>query len=174
MACGAVLIARAAHVVRSGLQGDTVGFAAKCARAVVAFEAGGEDAGAAQKLGVGGAMRIVAGFAAVDAHGGMLKGERAALVGVALEAGLLIGKSVGHHAGADSHAPGGGGGSVRIVAIRTVHEAFIDAVFEGHGELRADVGMAAVAEICLLLGEQKFRSSRFVHRVATIAGDFPL
>ena len=38
---------------------------------------------------------------------------------------------------------------VRIVAIRAHHDAFVDAVLERHGELRSNVGMAAVAQFRL-------------------------
>ena len=60
--------------------------------------------------------------------------------------------------------------AVRIVAVRTLHEAFVDAVLGGHGELRAHGGVAAVAQLVLLLREQVFRRGRMVDRVATGAG----
>ena len=59
-----------------------------------------------------------------------------------------------HHARPLAHTPGGGEGAVRIVAIGALHEAFVDAMLGGHGELRAHGGVAGVAELVLLLGEQ--------------------
>jgi len=63
---------------------------------------------------------------------------------------------------------------VRVVAVRAGHEAFVDAMLGGHGELGADVGVAAVAEVGLLFGQQVLGSLRFVDGVATIAGDVGL
>ena len=60
---------------------------------------------------------------------------------------------------------------MRIVAIRTSHEAFIDAVLEGHGELRSHIGVAGVAEFRLAFRQQRFGSGRFVDGVAGCAYD---
>ena len=43
------------------------------------------------------------------------------------------------------HAPRGCEGAVRVVTIRARHEAFVYAVLEGHGKLRAHIRVAAVA-----------------------------
>jgi len=104
----------------------------------------------------------------------VFKQKGAALVGVALDAGLLIGLGVLLEAGALAHAPGGGGGAVGVVAVGALHGAFVDTVFEGHGELRLDVGVAAVTEIFLRLGEEMFGGSGLVNGVAVGADDVGL
>jgi hypothetical protein len=60
---------------------------------------------------------------------------------------------------------------VGIVAVGTRHEPFVDAVLEGHRELAADVGVAAVTKVGLTLRKQKFRDRRFVNGVA-IGADY--
>ena len=56
---------------------------------------------------------------------------------------------------------------MRIVAIRALHEAFIDTVLEGHRKLRAHGCMASIAELALLLFcEKKLRRRRAVNRMA--------
>ena len=44
---------------------------------------------------------------------------------------------------------------MRVMAIGTLHDAFIHAMFERHGELSADRAMATVAKLILFLREQK-------------------
>src|SRR5690348_15188226 len=101
-------------------------------------------------------MRVVTGFAALDAHGGMLEQKRPALFGVALEARLFVGERLLNHSRPRGHSPVGGERSVRIVAVGARHEPLVDAMFEGHGELRADRGMAGVTETGLLRSQQEF------------------
>ena len=60
---------------------------------------------------------------------------------------------------------------MRIVAIRTLHEAFVDAVLAGHFELRADAGVASVTQLGPLLGEQKLECWRMMNGMAGSAGD---
>ena len=127
--------------------------------------------GRRSSLRVHGAVRIVTGLAAFDAHRRMLEYERSALIDVALEAGLLVRDRLVHHARALSHAPGGRRSAVRIVAVGALHEAFIHAVLGGHVELRADGGMAGVAHLVLLLCQQIFGRRRVVDGVATGARD---
>ena len=58
--------------------------------------------------------------------------------------------------GRERHAPGGIECAVGIVAIGAFDHAFVHAMLEGHGELRADAGVAGVAQLGLLLfGQQK-------------------
>jgi hypothetical protein len=155
MADGAVLIAGVRHVVnRAGGENAAVeppepsgGYT------VVTLEAQGENDRAAQQARIHRAMRIMAGLAAVHADRFMLEDERTAFFGVALEARFFVGQSLVDHARARSEPPGGRKRAVRIVAIGTVHETFVHAMFERHGELRPDVLVAAITKVGLFLGE---------------------
>ena len=118
----------------------------------MALETEWKGSGAFEETGVGAAVRDVAGLAAVDACSGVLKDKGSAFVGVALQAGLFIDGLV-HHARPSGGPPGRRTGTVRIVAVAAGHKTFVDAMFEGHGKLRADVGVTAVAEVHLLFGE---------------------
>ena len=111
-------------------------------------------------------MRIMAGLAALHTNRFVLVDERAALFRVALQARLFVREGLIEHAGTGSHTPGGSEGAVGIVAISTSHEAFVDAMLKRHGELAANVGVAAVTKISLALRQQKFRNRRFVDGVA--------
>src|SRR5689334_23359361 len=113
----------------------------------------------------------MAGFAALHAHRRVLENKRSALVGVTLEAGFLIGGHLIDHPGTLAHAPGRGESPMRIVAIRALHEALVDAMLSRHLKLRANSGVAAVAELALLFGQQELGSRRVMDRVATGAGD---
>jgi hypothetical protein len=112
-------------------------------------------------------MGTVADLAAIHANSRMFEHEWSALVGMTLEARLLVGKGLLHHARAVRHPPGWRGRSVGIMAIRTVHETFVNPVLKRHGELGSNGKMTAVAKLSLLLGEQKLRHRRFVDGVAT-------
>ena len=103
-------------------------------------------------------VRKMASFAAVHSNGFVFIEEGPALFGVALQAWLFVRERLVHEAGARGHAPGGGESSVWIVAVRAIHEPFIDAMLEGHGELSANFGVAAVAKIGLFFRQQEFRS----------------
>ena len=165
VAIRAVLITRIGHVVSAGEHGNAGAGAAKCARAVMAFQAHGEDNRASQKTGVGRTVRGVAGFAAFDAHGRMLKGEGATFVEVAFQTGFFV-DVLFDHVGPSRHTPGGRRSAVRIVAIAAGHKPFIDAMLKRHVELRANIGVAAVTKLRLALGQQKFGRLRFVNGVA--------
>lgn len=115
-------------------------------------------------------MRGVARFAAFDTDGRMLKGKGPAFIEVAFEAGFFVDVLL-DHVGPSRRAPSGRRGAVRVVAIAAGHESFIDAMLEGHGELRANVGMAAITKLRLAFGEQKFRCFRFVNGVALSAAN---
>lgn len=171
MAGGAVLIARIGHIVRTGLRRDARVTSAERARPVMALQAKCEGDGTPQQTGIRRAMRTVAHFAAIHARGGMFKEKRPALVGVAAQAGLLIRLCLIDHAGPGGHTPGWGGCAVRVVAIRALHKAFVDAMLERHSELTADLLVALVADIDLSLGQQELWRLRFVDRVAIGADD---
>ena len=121
---------------------------------VVALQTKGKDDGPRQQFGIHGAVRVVAHPAAFHAHGGMLINKRPALVDVTFQAGALIVERLLHHVRTLSHPPSGGEGAVGIVTVAALHETFIHAMFGGHFELSADTGVARIAEIVLLLGEQ--------------------
>ena len=128
MAGCAVLISRVGHIVRAGLRPNPAALYAEVARAVMALQADRHYGWPPQHLLVHRAMRIVARLAAFHPHRGMLKGERAALIGVALQTGFFIGKSLVDHAWPDAGAPCRRRGSVRIMTVRTLHKAFVHAV----------------------------------------------
>jgi hypothetical protein len=56
------------------------------------------------------------------------------------------------------------------VAIRASHEALVDTVLEGLGELSPDAGVAGVADIALLFGEECFLGPGLVDGMTGIAG----
>lgn len=55
---------------------------------------------------------------------------------------------------------------MRIVAIRALHEAFIDAMLNRHRKLRPHIGMAAITEVGLWLRQKLFGSGSPVYRMA--------
>lgn len=173
MAIGAVLIARIGHIVRAGEHGNSVAGAAESsgARSVVAFQAHGEYDGPPKQPRIGRAVRRVTGLAAFHAHGRMLEREWSAFIGMALQTSLFIHQLLTDHRGPRRHAPRRRGRAMRIMAIAASHESFIHAVLERHGELRADIGMAAVTELRLAFRQQEFGRSRFVDGVALRAAD---
>ena len=168
------MVAGVGHVVTGGLGGNAFAGTTESSGTVVAFEAEGENDGSIKEPGVGRAVGGVTTVAAIDAEGGVFKKERAALVSVALDAGLFIGLGVLLHAGPLAHAPSGGRGAMGLVAVGALDGAFVDAMLEGHGELGLHVGVAVVAEVLLLVGEEVFGGSRFVDGVAVGADDFGL
>ena len=83
----------------------------------------------------------------------MLKNKRSAFVGMTVDARFFVGLGMLHIARPRRVCPGGLKRAMWIVAIRAVHETFVDAVLEGQGKLRTHVGVAAVAQIRLGLGQ---------------------
>lgn len=81
-------------------------------------------------------MRIVAGHAALNFYGGMLEHKRPALLYMAPDAGFRSG--IGQTAGIPR--------AVRIVAVRTLHQAFWNSVMLGLGKLRLHRLMASKAK----------------------------
>ena len=106
-------------------------------------------------------------LAAVDAHAGVFKNEGPPLLHVALQASLFVALGLRDQTWPLAHAPSRGVGAVRIVAIRTLHDTFVHAVFEGHGELSAYLPVAIPAEIDLLLGQEKLGRGGFMDAVTT-------
>ena len=154
VALRAVLEKRIAHVMgRPRLGLDAVRLTPQVAGAVMAFQAQHEYHWPSQHPGIGGAVRNVAGDAPIDADRGMLKNKRPAFVGMTVDTRFFVGLRLLHMARPRCVSPRGLKGSVWIVAIRAVHETFVDAVLEGQGKLRAHVSVAAVAQIRLGLGQ---------------------
>jgi hypothetical protein len=118
-------------------------------------------------------MRFVATLTTLHAHGGVFVHKWATLIRVTLEAGLFIPFGLIDHARPRCHARGGSEGSVGIVAVRALDYTFIDAMLERHRELGTDGAVAAITEVSLSLGEQKFRRGGLVNRVA-IGADYVL
>ena len=170
MARSAVLIPWIRHVVTTRLRRNALGGASESWRPVVTFQAQRESRGPLQQARIGGTMRNMASFATVHTSRSVLKHKRPTLVGVALQAGLFVVQPLIHHPGTPGSPPRRRIGSVRIVAVTTCHESFIDAMFEGHRKLRADIGMALVAKIHLFAGQQGFRSRRLMNRM-TVGAD---
>ena len=56
---------------------------------------------------------------------------------------------------------------MRVVAVSARHHSFLDAVFEGHRELRAHVGMALFAKCGLGLAQECASGLRVMNRMAT-------
>ena len=154
VALRAVLEKRIGHVMgcpRLGL--DAVRLTPQVAGAIMTFQAHRKYHRPRQHSGIGGAVRNVAGEAPIRAYRGMLKKKRPAFVGMTVDARFFVGLGVLYIARSRCVSPGGLKRSVWIVAIRAVHETFVDAVLEGHGKLRAHVRVAAVAEIRLSFGQ---------------------
>lgn len=126
------------------------------------FEAERERGRSFQEPGVGRAVGHMAGLAAIDANRKMFKSKGSALVGVAFEAGFLVGQRLVHHAGAATASPCRNIGAVGVMAVRALHESLIHAVLEGHRELRPNIGMATVAKVSLTLCQQRLSRGRLM------------
>lgn len=171
VADGAVLVFGVGQGVGGRCLLDAISLAAKVSGAVVTLQTKRENLRALQKAGVHAAMGHVATGTAIDSYGGVLKDKGAALVNVALHTGLFVLEALGHHARTGGHFPGWGVAAMGVVAIRALHEAFIDAVLDGHGELSAYICMTRITKVCLLLGEKVLRCGGFVNGVTRGAGD---
>jgi hypothetical protein len=129
---------------------------------VVAFQAKRERSRAFEKPRVGGPVRNVAGFAAIDAYSDMFEREWPALIHVAFEAWLLIDRLVDHPRTAPG-TPGWHVSTVRIVAVWARHESFVYSMLERHRELGPYIWMATVAKVNLGPGKQGFCRSRLMN-----------
>src|SRR3974377_587003 len=94
---------------------------------------------------------------AFHADGRVFESEGAALIGVALEAGFFTAEGLLDHPGPLRHSPRGRECAMRVVAIGTLHEPFVDAVLRGHLELGAHGGVTGVTEFALLFGKEILR-----------------
>jgi hypothetical protein len=109
---------------------NPVTLAAEFARPGVTFKAESENRRPLEQPRVGRPMRRVTRRAAVDAHGRMFKGKRTSLVDVALEARSFVAQSRFQHSWTLPCRPSRSGRAMRIVAIRALHHAFIDAMLD--------------------------------------------
>jgi len=87
----------------------------------------------------------MAGYAAFGFHGFVFKGERAGLVGMALEADLVLRRRAAQLLGQKA--------AVLVMAITATHQTLIDAMPERTLEILPRLGVAAVAKLRLLLHE---------------------
>lgn len=167
MARRAVQESRVGHIMKRSSVGDAVGLAAEIPAASVTFQTDGVDHRAPKQPGIRGTVGDVAGLAAIHANRRMFVDEGTPLIGVALHARLFITHGLIDHAGTGGHIPGRGEGAMGVVAIGTLHGAFIYPMLERHGELSSHRRVAAVAEVPLVLGlEQILGCWRAVNRVA--------
>lgn len=166
-----VLIPGIGHRVRGRRSRFALARRSERRHAVVTLQAKGEDYRTLQQSRVGRSVGNVACLTAIDARGQVFERERSALARVALEAGFFVDQALIDELGTRSHAPRRGKSSMRIVTIRTLHEAFIHSMFRRHGELGLNIRMAAVAESRLGRSQQELRRRRFVNRMAAIASD---
>lgn len=130
------------------------------------FETKWECGRSFQEPRVRGAMGYVTSLAAVYSHRKMFKRKGSALVGVTFQARFLVGKRLVHHARSAAPAPRGYVRAVGIVAVRTLHEAFVDTVFERHRKLRPNIRMAGVAKVGLVLCQQCSSGGRLMNGMA--------
>lgn len=135
------------------------------------FQTESENDRTAQKACIGAAVGRVATLAAFYTNRSVLENKRAAFFRVTFQTRLLIRQGLIYHAGPGTHPPRRGGGSMRVVAIGAVHEAFVHPMLEGHGKLAPHGGVAPVAQVSLGLCEEKLGGGRLMDRMATGAGD---
>lgn len=163
----AVLIAWIGHVMVRRLRRDAGSQPPEVSCAVVALQAQREHYRSPQQPRIGRAVRGVAGLTAIDANTEMLEDEGAALIGVAVETGLLVRHGLIDLVRARSHSPGGSKSAVRIVTVGARYYSFLDPVFERHRELCAHVGMALFAQRGLGLAQERANGLRAVNRMTT-------
>ena len=167
VASRAVLVARIGHIVGRSLSWDAVSLASEVPPAVVTLQTQRKHNWAQQQARIGGAVRSMAGLATIHTNAEMLEYKGPALIGMALETRLLVSHGLLDMAWTRSHSPGGSKGAVRIVAVRAGDYSFLDAVFEGHRELHAHIGVAFFTESGLGFPKQRVNGLRPMNRVAT-------
>jgi len=140
------------------------------AAAVVAFQAERENHRTAQQAAIHRPVGVMASLAPFDHGGWVLIDEWPAPVAMAFQAGLIVERGLFHHGRTRRHAPGGGECAVRVVTIPTIHDAFVDAVFGRHFELRAHARVTRKAGLAARLRQQKLRAGRVMDGVAIGAG----
>ena len=166
MADGTVLIFGVGERMGRRRQLYAVTLPAKVAGSVVALQAKRKDLRPLQQPCIHAAMRNMARTAAINSNGSMFKNEGPALIDMALHAGFLVLEGVRHHAGSGAHAVGRSICAVWIMAIRTLHEAFVYPMLHRHRELCTHIRVAPITKIGLWLGQQLLRRRRLVHRMA--------
>ncbi len=125
-----------------------------------------------QQPRVGGAVRNMTRLTAIDPQSEMLECERAPLAGVAFQTGFLVDETLVHLPRPRSHTPCRSERSMRIVAVRALHESFVHPMLGRHRELSSDIGMTPVAKLRLGFREKKLRCRGLMNRMATGAGHF--
>ncbi len=172
MAVDAILKLRLRQVMKGSARSRDAALArAKAGDAVVAFQAHCEYGRTAEQPRIRTSMRVMAARTTFHSHRRVLEDKGSALVGMALHTGNVVAESAGNHAGRLRDAPSRGRGAVRVMAVRALDRALVDAVLEGKIEARADIGVALVANLFLAFGEQMTGLLRVVNRMAVDAAD---
>ena len=172
MAVDAILKLRLRQVMKRSARSWDAGLArAKASDAVVAFQAHCEYGRTAEQPRIRPSMRVMADRTTVDSHRRVLEDKGSALVGMTLHTGNVVTESAGNHARRLRETPSRGRGAVRVMAVRALDGALVDAVLEGKIEARADIGVALVANVFLAFGEQMTGLFRVVNRMAVDAAD---
>ncbi len=127
----------------------------------MALQAKGVHVGAIEQPGIGTAMRCVARGASLGLHYVVLINKGARCFGMTLGADCILLGS-GFQALPTKC-------SVRIVAVRALHQALFNLVMEGHAELRLDIGVALEAEPRLSYFEEMLRIFAGMYAVAADA-----
>ncbi len=148
-----VLILGACHVVRSREHRSARPIPAIRRSAVVTLQTHRENHRTSKQARVRGTVRRVAHLTTLNSNGPVLKHERSALVGMAFQARLLAGNCLRYKMRTSSHAPRRKIGAMRVVAVRTIHNAFIHAVAVRQFKIAAHVVMASVTKLTLCFCE---------------------
>ena len=155
VAVGAVLKQRRPQIVKLKWHRSSLSRSAETRGPVMTFQAHSEYHGTSQQPRVGRSVGIMANFAAFHANRRVLINKGSALFLVTLDASLLAAHHLFHHGGPRGISPCGSERTVRVVAIAAVHDSFVDAVLERHGELRTNIGVAFVAQLRLHFRQQE-------------------
>ena len=110
---------------------------------------------------IGGPMRRMTGGATFRLHRHVFKRERSFLVSVTLETDSKV---TGARAQLTRDIR-----AVRVMAIRTVDQVFVDPVVIGHGELRPLRDVTAIAKLWLRVNQQRSRLRGMMRRMAAQA-----
>ena len=100
-----------------------------------------------QHVNVCAPVRDVAGCASLDLHWFVLKDKGALLVGMASEANRVLCRCTPHLFGKD--------GAVNIMTVAALDESFVNAMMEGHLELRPLLQVAGITKLWLRFHEQE-------------------
>ena len=119
-------------------------------------------------------MRPMASDTAVHLTCLMFEQERATLVHMTLETGLLVIVRLVQHFRGLTHPEGRGEAAVRVMAVAALHKALVHPVLKRQIELRAHIGVTLVTSLGLALREQILWRSRIVNRMTASACDIVL